>query len=39
MLRAVSRIAMAHKLEELPIYEQVQAFWIAVNALLDTASQ
>jgi four helix bundle protein len=35
MARAVPGIAMAHKLEDLPIYEKVEAFWIAVNALLD----
>ena len=27
--------AMAHKLEELPIYSKVVEFWSAVNALLD----
>jgi four helix bundle protein len=27
---------MAHKLEELPIYDKAEAFWSAVNATLDT---
>ena len=27
---------MAHKLEELPIYHKAEAFWSAVNAILDT---
>ena len=27
---------MAHKLEELPIYNKAEAFWQAVNAILDT---
>ena len=26
---------MAHKIEELPIYSKVTAFWSAVNAILD----
>ena len=26
---------MANKLEELPIYHKAEAFWIAVNAILD----
>jgi len=28
-------MAMAHKIEELPIYPKVVEFWSAVNALLD----
>ena len=28
-------VAMAHKIEELPIYAKVVEFWTAVNALLD----
>jgi four helix bundle protein len=36
MARAFLGIAMANKIEELPIYEKVVAFWSAVNALLDT---
>jgi four helix bundle protein len=35
MARAFSGVAMAHKLEELPIYPKVVEFWNAVNALLD----
>jgi len=27
---------VAHKLEELPIYHKAEAFWSAVNAILDT---
>jgi four helix bundle protein len=35
MARAFSSVAMAHKLEELPIYTKAVEFWSAVNALLD----
>jgi four helix bundle protein len=35
MARAFSIGAMAHKLEELPIYVKGVEFWKAVNALLD----
>ena len=35
MVRAGSAVAMAHKIEELPIYSKVVEFWAAVNALLD----
>ncbi len=27
---------MAHKLEELPVYHKAEAFWSAVNAILDS---
>ena len=30
------RPRMAHKLEELPIYDKAEAFWGSVNATLDT---
>jgi four helix bundle protein len=34
-MRAFSAVAMAHKIDELPIYSKVVEFWGAVNALLD----
>jgi hypothetical protein len=31
----LGRFGMANKLEELPLYEKVQEFWVAVTAILD----
>jgi hypothetical protein len=35
MVRAFSPVAMAHKIEELPIYSKVVEFWQGVRELLD----
>ena len=35
MVRAAFHTAMAHKIDDLPIFPKVVEFWSAVNALLD----